>query len=202
MSKNNEENKNKESKNFLLIYGIIILIILLLIMFVFPDDLFMLKYKDLEIPEEATKPQVEKKEFVPYEVMKNNLLNSSYEYEYVLLDSMGTKTYQYNCSGKMDKGIEVGTCTKPTSFSYTEKTKVEEFKISTKYLEVATILELIKNSEPKIDEYPDSKEYYYETMIEDLDTDVTIYTDLENITRVDISNAYMTYILKYSDIKN
>ncbi len=202
MSKNNKDKKNNDSKNFLLIYGIVIIIILVLIMFVFPDDLFMLKYKDIEIPEGATKPQVEKKEFVDYEVMKNNLLMGSYEYEYVLLDSMGTVTYQYNCSGKVDKGIEIGTCTKPTNFSYTEKTKVEEFKISTKYLEVAAILELIKNSEPKIDEYPTSKEYYYKTKIEELDTDVNIYTDLENITRIDISNAYMTYILKYSDIKN
>lgn len=193
--------KDKNStKNFLVIYAIIIIIALVLITFVIPDDVFMWKYKDVELPD--TGEVVEKREFVDYEIQKENLLNNNYDYDILLLDSMGSSTYEYKCEGSVRGDLETGTCSKPNSFSYTESTKDTEFKISTKYLNINEIFGLIEEIEPEVTKYQSSREYRYATSIKDLDTEVVVYTDYDNITKIEIRSAFMTYILKYSNIIN
>mgnify|MGYP003317624954 FL=1 len=45
-----------------------------------------------------------------------------------------------------------------------------------------------------------SRIYTYKTSIEKLETDIIVTTDLDAITQIEISNAYMTYILKYNNV--
>jgi hypothetical protein len=42
----------------------------------------------------------------------------------------------------------------------------------------------------------------YNTKILDLETEITLYTDLNNINQINISNAYMTYVFKYNHSKD
>lgn len=190
----------KENKKFLGIYAIIIIILLIAILFLIPDDVFMLKYKNLDLPEDL--PKVEEKEFVDFEIQKEQLLSSNYDYKYLILDSMGKQTYKYKCSGSIIDNKEIGTCTSPEDFSYTETNKKDLFKISLEYLDIKNIYKLIEKENPIINKYPITREFRYTTMIEDLETDIVIYTNIENITRIDINNAYMTYVIEYDNYKN
>ena len=188
----------------LIIYGVVILIILATILFIIPDSALMKLYeKNIDKINNETKEQEEAKpiEFVDYEIQKERILKNKYEYQYVILDSMGKQTYKYNCSGKTSGKVDSGTCTSPSDISYTEKTKKKSFKIDTKYLDLNYIFtKLLKDKKPDITEYKHSKEYNYKAKIQDLETEIIVYTDPDNITKIEISNAYMTYILKYSNI--
>lgn len=185
-------------KNKLLItYAIIIFVLLILIIFIMPDSFFLGRYKEVELPQNNTK--VEHKEFIDYEIQKEELQKNNFEYEYLLLDSMGTKTYTYKCSGKISDNIESGTCESPEKFSYTESTKKDAFsKIDINYLNPRYLFELLKNIEPVKTEYQTLREYKYVTKIEDIETEIIVFTNLNEITKVEISNAYMTYIIKYN----
>lgn len=181
----------------LVIYGIIIFIILIAIIFILPDSFFLKPYKNVDLPSTT----VEKKEFVDYEEQKENLLKNKYDYEYLLLDSMGSKTYTFDCSGTMNETIESGTCKSQEMFSYTESNKQEVFsKINLDYVTPSYIFNLIKDVEPKETKYSTLREYKYDVTIEDLQTDIIIYTNLNEISKIEISNAYMTYIIKYSNV--
>lgn len=185
----------KNRKKIVIIYLIIILIALVLIMFVIPDSVFMRKYKNIEIPQTTTT----KKEFIDYETQKDNLKKNKYDYEYLLLDSTGSK--EYKCTGKIDETVESGTCESPTRFSYTESTKAESFTdIKINYLDPTYIFNLLEGVEAQITEYPTLREYQYTTSIDNLETEIIIYTDLNNITKIELSNVYMTYVIKYSNI--
>jgi hypothetical protein len=188
----------KKRKKILIGYGVVILIILIAIMFIIPDSAFLKLYnKNIKKIENQ---EVAKKEFIDYDTQKERILNKQFKYEYLLLDSLSNKTYKYNCNGTLDKDIESGTCTEPERLSYTEQTKRETFKINVDYLDIAYILNLVKDITPEEIKYQTTREYTYKTTLDKLDTEILIYTDLENITKVEISNKYMTYILKYSDI--
>lgn len=185
----------KKRKKFLILYFSII-IILLIIIIIIPDRFFTKKYDKLDISN-----QTETKKFTDYEEQKKHLLNNNYNYEYLLLDSMGTETYNFSCTGQIKNEIESGSCTSPQEVSYTEKTKKEVFpELTLKYLNVEKIFSLIEDSEPEEIKYTSTREYIYKVEIEDLDTDITITTDLDEITKICLSNAYMTYILKYSNV--
>lgn len=188
----------KKNNNFLIIYFIIIIIALVLIMFILPDSFFMKKYEDLELP---TTEKLPKKEFTSYEVQIEHLLKKKFDYEYELLDSMGSTSYTYECSGKINETIESGSCILPEKVSYTEKNKQEVFKnIDINNLDVEYIFNMIKDVEPVETKYQTLREYNYTTKIKDLETEIVVHTDLDEITKIYISNAYMTYILKYSNL--
>ena len=191
-------NKRKKA---LLIYGLVIFIALMSIMFFIPDSAFLKIYdkniKKVKNTNSTTNTEVK---FVDYDTQKERILKKQFKYEYVLLDSLSDKSYKYKCSGTINKEVESGTCTEPETISYTEKTKKDSFKINTNYVDVTYLLNYIKDYEPEITTYNKTREFLYKTNLEKLDTDITIYTDLENITKIEISNEYMTYILKYDDI--
>ena len=181
----------------LTIYFIIIIIALLLIMFIIPDSFFTKKYEGVKIPSSDT----EKKEFTDFETQKQHLLKNNYNYEYSLLDSMGTESYYFQCSGQINDTLESGSCTSPEKISYTETTKKEVFsKIENQYLNPQKIFELIEGITPEEFKESTIREFVYQSKIEDLDTEITITTDLDEITQICLSNAYMTYILKYSNV--
>lgn len=188
------EKRNK----ILIVYAIIVFIALIMIMFIIPDSFFLGKYNNTIItPEKNSDP----KNFIDYEIQKNNLMENKYEYDYLLLDSMGAGSYQYNCSGKKDETIESGTCTSPDKFSYTEANKKEAFsKINTDYIDATYLFDLIKDITPEETKYTTLREYKYVTTIEDLETDIIVHTDLNDIIKIEISNMYMQYIIKYNNV--
>lgn len=188
----------EKRKNLLIAYALIIFIALITIMFIIPDSFFLGKYDTNIIePKKDSGP----KEFVDYETQKSNLMKNNFEYEYLILDSMRSKTYQYDCSGKINETIESGTCTSPEKFSYTEANKKESFsKINIDYLDPTYIFNLIKDITPEETKYPTLREYKYVTTIEDLETDIIVHTDLNEITKIEISNMYMQYIIKYNNV--
>jgi len=188
----------EKRKRLLFIYGIFIFILLIVIMFLLPDRFFLDKYKDLEMPTTS----LEKKEFIDYSEQKKKLLNKNFSYEYILLDSMGSQTYTYECNGVLEGERESGICTLPENFSYNEKTKKEDFKyINQDYLSVNYIFHLLEGLEEKEVKYTTLREYHYQVRIEELDTEIVVYTNLDNINKIEISNAYMTYVFKYENIR-
>lgn len=189
--------KKLKRKSIMIIYALIIFILLIVILFVLPDSFFVDKNND-------SIPQIDNespKEFTDYETQIEHLLNKKFEYEYILLDSMGTQSYSFECSGKIDDTIESGTCVLPTKVSYTEKNVAEVYKnIDSRYLDVEFLFNTIKDVEPTETRYQTIREYNYKIKITDLDTDITVHTDLDEITKIYISNAYMTYIMKYTNV--
>jgi len=181
---------------FLIIYAIVIIIILIAIMFIIPDSVYLKKYENIELPT----TEVEVKEYPDFEKQKEHLLNKNYEYEYLILDSMGTETYEYDCNGKIDGDIESGTCTKPEKISYTESTKKDVFHTDLDFLDVSYIFNLINDQEPEKEEYNDIRIFKYTADIKLLETEINITTDKDEITKIELSNKYMTYILKFSNI--
>ena len=202
----------KESKNFLGIYAIVIIVLLVLIMFILPDSFFSRKYDqntqqfleaNEKLKEEQERIEAEKKkEFVDYEIQKQNILNGNYDYKLLLLDSMGTETYTYQCEGKKTGNTESGSCTSPEVFSYTEQNKTQQFKkyIDPKYIEPKNIFELIKDVEPSVESHNLYREFTYKTKIKDLETKVLIQTTKDNISKIMIENTYMGYIINYSGV--
>ena len=202
----------KESKNFLVIYAIVIIVLLVLIMFILPDSFFSRKYDqntqqfleaNEKLKEEQERLEAEKKkEFVDYEIQKQNILNGNYDYKLLLLDSMGTETYTYQCEGKKTGNTESGSCTSPEVFSYTEQNKTQQFKkyIDPKYIEPTNIFELIKDVEPSVESHNLYREFTYKTKIKDLETKVLIQTTKDNISKIMIENTYMGYIINYSGV--
>ncbi len=191
---------------FLIIYGIIIIIALLCIMFIIPDSVFLKLYSD-EINllnssyQESTSTEKEKKEFTDYQVQQEHLINGNYNYEYNILDSMSSTSYTYKCNGIVNGQIESGSCTSPEVISYTENSKKEALsKININYVNVEYIFNLVKEIEPELTQYTTIREYKYITKINNIETEIIVDTNNDEITQIEISNAYMTYLLKYSNI--
>ena len=175
-------------KTFLLFYAIIVLIILIYIIFLAPDSLFINKNKDSEKTNQVI--------FKDIEELKDNLKNNQYDYNYTI-DYNGK---QYECSGTKDKEKEQGICTKPSKIEYNQSNISEKIEINTEYLEVDKIFELIDGTEAKENNYYNLKTYKYNIELNNRNTDITIYTDETNITKICITNGFLTYILNFSNI--
>lgn len=188
-------------KKVLLIYGIVIFIILLGILFFIPDEFFLKFFQsNIEKIEEKAKESEEPKEFVDYDIQIERLLKKKFDYEYVLLDTIDEKGYTFKCTGSMDGTKEEGSCTRPDSFSYTEKDKQEKFKTNPNYTSVDYWFNLLKDVTPKETKNQTYREYNYKVKIDNLDTEVVVFTSLENILKMEISNQKMTYIIKFKNI--
>lgn len=190
-----------KGKKALIIYIVVLFIALMLIMFIIPDSFFLDNFNPEILNQSNQQEESEPKEFVDYETQKEHLMKNKFEYEYLLLDSMGSKSYQYNCSGKSTDTIESGTCTSPESFSYTETTKKEAFShINIDYLNPTYLFDMLKDTNPEETKYTTLREYKYTTTIEDLETEIIVHTNLNDITKIEISNMYMQYIIKYDKV--
>lgn len=181
----------------LIIYAIVVIIALIIILFVIPDSVF---YKIGGKKMNSDLPTVVDN-FVSIEDAEKNLTKNKYSYEYTILDSIGTKSYSFKCQGTRNEDLESGTCTSPKKVSYTEKDKEKVFKeIQNEFLEPKKVFKLLKDIKPNITKYQSTREYEYKVSLDKLDTTITIETDKENITKIEIMNGYMSYILKYSNI--
>ena len=194
---------NKRNK-FLLIYAVIIIVLLVCIMFIFPDSLFSRKY-DANYKKyfgDKIQTQTKKAEFKNYEEQQKQLVNGNYNYEYMILDSMGTSSKHFECSGTIKDSKETGKCTSPVLIEYTKENKNEVFKdIGSTYLEPSTIFNLVKDLTPELKQHNTYREYTYKLKIKGLDTTIIIQTTLEEISQISINNPYMTYLLKYESVK-
>lgn len=172
---------------FLLIYALIIIVLLIYILFIAPDSLFSKKQKD----------QVEQRTFTDYNIQKKNLMNKQYDYDYDIL--YGNTVY--NCSGTLNNNKESGTCTKPEQTSYDEKTKKEIYSdININNLDVAYIFKQIENIQPTENKYGSKRSYTYKLVLDKYSTEIIIYTNYDDITEIQLSNAYEVYDLKFTNI--
>ena len=189
------------NKKFLKIYGLII-IILLLVIFIIPDE-FYLKLETKLHKQEITVKENESYTFIEIKKQQEKLLTDNYQYEYLMLDSIGEKTITVSCKGEQKDNTDNGSCTQSEEKTYTKETKKDTIlSMNVKYLDLEYIFNAIKDIEPTEITYTKTRELLYKTKILELDTDITIYTDLENITQINISNAYMTYVFKYTSIND
>ena len=180
-----------KDKNFLIIYGVIILIVLIAILFFIPDSLFLAKYKGIKIPEPEPA-----EEFTDYNEQKENLLKSKYDYKYKLL----VNEKYYICSGKVNENLESGSCDEPTKFSYTEENKKKLFGFETKYLDFREINKLIAELKPKEEKYQSYRIYTYTVVKGSHETEIKITVDKKEITKIELYNEAIQYIIEYSNV--
>lgn len=186
------------TKRNLIIIGTIVLIGLLFILFIIPDSFFLELHNRQNTPKLNIEEPSSTNQFTSYEEQIKKLKEKKYSYEYLLLDSMSSKTYRYDCNGTIDDDKESGKCTSPENITYNETNKADVYSnINTDFLDIDYIFEYISDIEPELTEYQTTREYNYLTKILDLETEITISTDRNNITQIVISNAYMTYLLNY-----
>lgn len=194
-----------KKKNFLLIYFIVIIIVLVCILFILPDSFFSKKYDDnykKYFGESQNKEDIKVKPFTDYEEQKEMLINNTHKYKYVILDSMGTESYRYECLGEITTKGETGECTFPVVMKYTGENKKQAFdKINNDYITPEKIFSLLKNIEPTLESHNTYREYTYNIKIKELDTEIIVRTTKEEITQISINNAFMSYLLKYESTK-
>ena len=182
------------NKKFLIIYAIIIIISLIYILFFAPETLFL---KNSEGYKELLKEQTEKIEYDDIEVIKQRLLNGTYEYEYSLIHN----NIHYICNGEVTEEGESGRCTSPSSFTYTNLDKLNEDKLKNLlFTEPANIFYKIDGKPAQESMTNDGKLYMYKTTINELDTEINLYTNEKTITKISITNGHMTYIIKYKNV--
>lgn len=193
-----------KNNKFLKIYAIVIMI-LLIVIFMIPDDFYLNLHTKLnkQDPKEIKELEEIEYTFTDIDIQKEKLLTKDHNYEYLMLDSIGTETKTVECTGSVANNEDSGTCKSTQEVSYTKETKKETIlNMNIKYVDLEYIFKSIKDIEPTVISYTKSRELLYKTKILELDTDIIIYTDLDNITQINISNAYMTYVFKYTSIKD
>lgn len=183
----------KKKKNyFWLSYVFIILIALLLIVFVLPDHFFS---KTTNGTNPNNTDATDEFPFREYEEMQENLEQENYAYRYEIMGD--TSIYIYE--GKKDKEKEQGKFSgNDEEYTYTSLNDL----INKELVSMPTIFLLIHDVEPKIQTYKNTRMYTYTTLYQDIETEITIYTDLENITRIVIGSVLYQYNLTYTNIGN
>ena len=73
--------------------------------------------------------------------------------------------------------------------------------VKTSKIKGTDIFKRIKDLEYTQSIVNEERVYIFQTKISKFDTTIKIYTGKENISRIDIENGVMTYILKYKNIK-
>ena len=188
---------SKKHKFLLIGYAILVIGALIFIVFLAPEKWFI-KEEKVDIPISDNEEQEIKE--VDYEEQKSNL--NKYNYDYTLMYSMQDKTYYFECEGKRNENEEIGKCTLPSFVEYNINTKKDVFKeIDSNLLDPTYIFDLIKDSEEEVFDNESYIEYRYEITFEELSTEISIRSNKKIITDITISNAYIQYHLKFSDIK-
>ena len=68
------------------------------------------------------------------------------------------------------------------------------------FTEPANIFYKIEGKTPQESMTNDGKLYMYKTTINNLDTEINLYTNEKTITKISITNGHMTYIIKYKNM--
>ena len=167
----------KNNKNIIVIL-LVVFISLFIILVVLPDSFFD-KNKGKGINEITTKNSSE----FPFRNLSDmwDILNDgNYSYEYEIM--VGANLYNYE-----------GT-------NSNNELEIDE-SINKNFLDTSYVNNIIKDIEPKKFNYDDYRMFTYHLKIDDIETEVIIYTDLKSITKIVISNPYYQYNLKYSNIE-
>lgn len=167
-----------------IVYAIIILGALSYILFFMP----------IKKDENLEKSNIsEEKVYGNLEDMFTMLLKENYEYTYNIL--IDTEKYLY--VGKKDGNKETGTFTsKNETQSYN---KINGF-INKNFITPSYIYNLVKDLEYTKDKYDNIRVFNYRTKINNLETEIAIYTDYASITKITITNIKEQYILNYKNI--
>lgn len=171
-------------KKLWVIYAIIIIGALFYILFLMP-----LKKDDNLDKSNINKEQV----YIPLEDMFTMFLKENYEYTYNIL--VGEKMYFYE--GKKDGLKEKGTLT--FNGEVTAYDKIDDF-INKDFITPSYIYNLIKDLEYTKDKYDNVRVFNYQTKINNLETEIALYTDYTSITKINITNQKEQYSLSYKNI--
>ena len=167
----------KNNKSIIVIL-LVVFLSLFIILVVLPDSFFD-KNKGKGINEITTKNSSE----FPFRNLSDmwDILNDGkYSYEYEIM--VGANLYNYE-----------GT-------NSNNELEIDE-SINKNFLDTLYVNNIIKDIEPKKFNYDDYRMFTYNFKIDDIETEVIIYTDLKSITKIVISNPYYQYNLKYSNIE-
>lgn len=167
-----------------LIYAILILISLGYILFIMPIN----KDEDLE-KSNIKEGQV----YSSLEDMFTMLKKGNYEYTYNVL--INTEKYLY--VGKKNGAKEKGTFTRKDE---TTTYEMVNDLIDQKLINPIYIYELVQNLKYSEDKYDEVRVFNYETEIDNLKTEIAIYTDYTSITKINITNKKEQYSLSYKNI--
>lgn len=182
-----------KNKKFLIIYGFIIFIILLVIVLA-PNKWFSRKLPSdpvVEVPEKV----------IDLDAQYSRLRNNKYEYRYLIMYDINGDQSTYKCNGTIDGENESGSCTSPKNVSYTNKDKKEVFKkIKSEYLDMNYLLDLIKDVKPTDKKYENTYLYIYTLDLDNTMTDISIYSDGDNIIEIEIANKYGAYVIRLSNV--
>ena len=189
-------------KRISIIVGVIL--VLFLIMVLLPDSFFQKHSKygwfyESDMFKNNNGKEATASWSVTLDEMMEKLLKNKYSYSY----NLENRSYKYICSGTKDGDKDNGSCTSPEEVSYSNENFSEVFnRVNTSYLDVSYIYGLIKDVEGESIQYQETREYYYQVVSNDVDTEIYIYTTEESIYKIQILNSYLTYIIEYKDIKD
>lgn len=171
-------------KKLWIIYGILILGVLAYILFLMP----------IKKDENLDKSNIsEEQVYGSLEDMFTVFLKGNYEYTYNVL--INNEKFLY--VGKKDGDKEKGTFTsKDEVVSYNT---INEF-INKNFINPTYIYNLIKDLEYNKDKYDNIRVFNYETKINDLKTEIAIYTDYTSITKINITNIKEQYSLSFKNV--
>lgn len=171
-------------KKLWIIYGILILGVLAYILFFMP----------IKKDENLDKSNIsEEQVYGSLEDMFTVFLKGNYEYTYNVL--INNEKFLY--VGKKDGDKEKGTFTsKDEVVSYNT---INEF-INKNFINPTYIYNLIKDLEYNKDKYDNIRVFNYETKINDLKTEIAIYTDYTSITKINITNIKEQYSLSFKNV--
>ncbi len=182
-----------KNKKFLIIYGIIIFIGLLIIVLA-PNKWFSKKLPSdqiVNIPEKV----------IDLEGQYTRLRNNKYEYHYLIMYDINGDQSTYKCNGTIDGDNESGSCSSPSNVTYTDKDKKDVFKkIKYEYLDLNYLLDLIKDIKPTEKKYDNTYLYIYTLNLDNTKTDISIYSDGDNIIEIEIANKYGAYVIRLSNV--
>lgn len=165
------------------VYIVIILIILGYILFFMP-----IKNENLE------KSNIfEEQVYSSLEDMFTMLNKGNYEYTYNILINKDKYFYE----GKKDKDKEKGTLNYNGSIiSYEE---INE-NINKNLISPIYIYNLVSDLNYREDKYDNTRVFNYITSIDNLETEIAIYTDYTSITKINITNKKEQYSLSYKNV--
>ena len=182
-----------KNKKFLIIYGVIIFIGLLVIVLA-PNSWFSKKLPSGEI---VNTPEKEINLSEQYDRLKNN----KYEYRYLIMYDINGDQSTYKCNGTVDGDNESGSCSSPKEVSYTNDNKKEIFKkIKVEYLDISYLIDLFKDIEPTEKKYENTYLYIYTLDLDNTKTDISVYSDGDNIIEIELANKYGAYVIRLSNI--
>lgn len=153
--------------------------------------LFFMTIKEDKNLEESS--IIEGQVYSSLESMFTMLKEENYEYTYNILINKDKYLYK----GKKDKEKEKGTFTYDGNTTTYEE--INDF-INKDLINPTYIYNLVNNLKYREDKYDNTRVFNYVTDIDNLETEIAIYTDYTSITKINITNKKEQYSLSYKNV--